>query len=102
MITFTNVHQRLTTSFSDFHEEYRVYSNRKNLIKKGLAYEEELEPPIFNSEGLQAEVQQTKEVYELEFKRFYELIKKENDSRINSLCFRLDYSGFYTQSEYKV
>ena len=42
MTTFANMQQRLAATFSDFHEEYRVYANRKNLIKKGLAYDEEL------------------------------------------------------------
>lgn len=40
IMTFTTIEQRLAEKFSDFHEEYRVYENRKNLIRKGLAYDE--------------------------------------------------------------
>ena len=71
MTTFTNMQQRLAATFSDFHEEYRVYINRKNLIKKGLAYDEELEAPIFNCEGLQKEVKQARDNFEAESRRFY-------------------------------
>ena len=67
ILSFSSVQRELVQAFSDYHQKCREYNNRRDIIKRGLEFEDELEPPYFNSGGLQSKIRETKELFNRTF-----------------------------------
>lgn len=88
----------LQNEFSDYYERCRKYENKRKILQTGIDIDMDMEVPTFNQSNLIKEVGLIKETYNVAFKKFYQLIEQDSESRLAVLAFRLDFSEFYTHT----
>lgn len=57
---------------------------------------EYLEVPLFESGRLFKDVNEVGNCFNTVFKNFFNQVRKEGESKLNALSFKLDYSEFYS------
>lgn len=93
---FRMVSLRLQETFDEYFEKWRLYQDRRGMAQKGLLSNEYLEVPEFASGRLFKDVNELGSCYNTAFKNFYSQIRKEGESKLSVLGFKLDYSEYYS------
>lgn len=73
-----------------------MYEERRAMAQKGLLNNDYLEVPEFASGRLFKDVNELNSCFSTAFKNFFTQLRKEGESKLSVLSFKLDYSEYYS------
>ena len=74
-----------------------MYEDRRGLAKKGFVSNESFEvPEFYELNSLYKDVHEIGSCFETAFTTFFTQVRKDGESKLSALSFKLDYSEYYS------